>query len=325
MNGYEKAAVFLWALGEEVAANICKELDKRDIGKLSMYMTRLKKINGYEIQTVLEEVNKHISQGNIYIKGEDYLKNVLTKGLGNEDASAILKKGIEEGTFDSLRWIDSHTLSSFLIPEHPQTIAVVLSLIEPGQAAEVMAILPDSLRTDVAIRIAKTERISSEAIEHLENVIKEQLDINQGKRTKIEGIKTIAEILNHSTKSIEDVMLDQISNHNNELANSIKEFMFTFENIAQLDERGIQILLTKINTKELSLALKTATKELKEKIFKSLSQRACQILRDEMEINGPVRVVEVEKAQQKIIKIARKLAEEGMISINRKEGGETFV
>jgi len=325
MNGLDKAAVFLWALGEEIASEICKNLDKRDIGKISMSMTRLKKINQSDIQFVFEEASQQISKGNMYIKGETYLKDILTKGLGHEDADSILKRGLEENAFDSLRWIDSHTLSTFLVTEHPQTIALILSLIESSQAADVLATLPESLQKDVAIRIAKTTRISSEAIEDIENVIKEQLDMNQTERTKLEGVRTIAEILNHVNRSVEDAILDQIGSHDSNLAESIKEFMFTFEDIAAMDDRGIQMLLRQVNTKDLSLALKTASNKLKEKIFKNLSQRAAQFLKDEIEVKVPVKLSDVERAQQKLVRMIRELEEEGKIIINREVKEEVFV
>lgn len=325
MNGFEKAAIFLWAVGEEIASEICKNLDKQDIGKISMSMTRLKKINESDIQFVLEEASQQLSKGDIYIRGESYLKDILTKGLGHEDADSILKRGLEDNAFDTLRWVDSHTLSNFLVTEHPQTIALILSLIEPSQAADVMASLPESLQKDVAIRIAKTERISSEAVEDIEMVIKEQLDMNQSERTKVEGIRTVAEILNHVNRSVEDTILDQINSHDSNLADSIKEHMFTFEDIASIDDKGIQILLRQVNTKDLSLALKTATNRLKEKIFRNLSQRAAEFLKDEMEVKGPVKLSDVERTQQKLVKITRELEEEGKLTINREAEEEVFV
>ena len=325
MNGFEKASIFLWAVGEEIAAEICKNLDKKDIGKISMAMTELEKINESDINFVLNEVSQQISKGDIYVKGENYLKEVLTKVLGRKDADAILRRRFEENAFDSLRWIDSQTLSNFLATEYPQTIALILSLIEPSQAAEVMATLPESLQKEVSLRIAKTERISSEAIEDIEKVIKEQLDVIQTERTNLEGVRTMAEILNHMNTSVEDMILDEINGHDSNLADSIKEFMFTFEDLAMLDDQGIQMLLRQVNTKELSLALKTATNGLKEKIFRNMSQRAAQLLKDDMEVKSPVKLSDVEEVQLKLVKVARELEEEGKLVINRGSEEEVFV
>lgn len=324
-SGYEKAAVFLSSIGEEAAAEILRALDIKDVGKISAYMTRLKAINKTDIEGVFKEVAERISREEVHVGGGEYVKKVLSKGLGEDSANKILEMASKESTLDSLRWVEPKTLSNFLVTEHPQTIALVLCLLEPVQAAEVLSVLPEALKADVAMRIAATERIPADAIEELEDVLRGQLDVNKGKGRKVGGIRTIAEILNQSDRSTEQMILEKIEEQNNVLADSIRQLMFVFEDIVDVDDRGIQMILKEISTEDLSLALKTASDSLKEKIFKNMSQRAAQILKEDMAVRGPVKVSDVEKAQQNIVKIARKLEEEGKIILAGRGGEELVV
>ncbi len=324
-SGYEKAAVLLSSIGEEAAAEILRGLDIKEVGKISTHMTRLKAINKADIEGVFKEVAERISRGEVHVGGREYVKKVLSKGLGEDGANKILELASKESTLDSLRWVESKTLSNFLVTEHPQTIALVLCLLEPVQAAEVLSGLPEALKGDVAMRIAATERIPANAIEELEDVLRGQLDVNKGKGRKVGGIRTIAEILNQSDRSTEQMILEKIEGQNNVLADSIRQLMFVFEDIADVDDRGIQMILKEITTEDLSLALKTASDSLKEKIFKNMSQRAAQILKEDMVVRGPVKVSDVEKAQQNIVKVARKLEEEGKIVLAGRGGEELVV
>ncbi len=325
LSGHEKAAIFLGSVGEDIAAEILKNLDPKEIGKVSMHMARLKKINKAESDSVLKEVSKTITEGGIRIGGEEYIKKILSKGLGEEDATKILEMVSKESPLDSLKWIEPKTLSNFLMTEHPQTIALILCLLEPVQAAEVLSALPDTVKNDVAIRIATTERIPESAIEEIEEVLKGQLDISKSKGRKIGGTKTIAEILNQCDRSAEEKIFEKIEEQNGELAESIRQLMFIFEDIVKVDDRGIQTILKETSTDDLSLALKTASDALKEKIFKNMSQRAGQLLKEDMETRGPVKVSDVERAQQNIVKVARKLEEEGKIVIAGKGKEELVV
>lgn len=325
-SGYEKAAIFLSSIGEEAAAEILKGLDIMEVGRLSTHITRLKTLNRSEVETLFKEVSERISKGNLRIGGGEYAKNVLLKGLGENDASKIMDMASRESTIDSLRWVDSKTLSNFLITEHPQTIALVLCLLEPAQASEILAHLPEALRGDIAMRIAKTESIPANAIDELEEVLKAHLDVNKGKQgRRLGGIKTVAEILNNCDRSTESMILEKIEQKDNVLSDSIRQLMFVFDDLVKVDDRGIQMILKEISTEDLSLALKTASEGLKEKIFRNMSQRAAQILKEDMEVKGPVKVSDVEKAQQNIVKVARKLEEEGKIVLAGRGGEEVVV
>ena len=325
LNGYEKAAIFLSSLGEEVAAEILKDLQHKDIGNITMHMTKMKTINKAVVDDVLKEISESITRGDIHVDGEDFVKKALSKGLGDEDATKILEMASKDGPLDSLRWVDAKTLSNFLVSEHPQTMALIICLLEPAQAAEVLTTLPEAVRSDVAMRIAQTDRIPENAIDELKEVLKGQLDIGKNKGKKLGGTKTIAEILNHCDRSTEQLVLGKIEENNDVLADSIRQLMFVFDDLAKVDDRGIQSILKEISTEDLSLALKTAADVLKEKIFRNMSQRAAQILKEEMQVRGPVRVSDVEKAQQNIVKVARRLEGEGKIILAGRGGEELVV
>lgn len=324
LNGYEKAAIFLSSVGENVAAEIMRHLDIKDISMITMHMTRLKNINKNTVEDVLKEASERIERGLFPIGGEDFVKNILYKGLGEDGAAKVLEMASNESTAYSLKGVDTRTLTNFLMAEHPQTIALIICLLEPSQAAEVLSSIPEDMRADVALRIATTERIPEAAIEELKETLRGQMEIGKSKGRKLGGAKTIAEILNHCDKTTEQIVLERVEQQSDALAESIRKFMFVFDDLINVDDRGIQMILKEVSTDDLSLALKTASDALKEKIFRNMSQRAAQILKEDMQTRGPVRVSDVEKAQQNIVKIARRLETEGKI-IMAGRGGEELV
>lgn len=315
LSGYEKAAIFLTAVGEDVAAQIMKEFAPEQIGKISVHMARLNKVEKAQVESILNEISNLISEDVINIGGKDYVKKVLSKGLKADEATRILEMVSKESPLDSLKWVSPKTLAAFLATEHPQTIALILCMLEPAHAAEIMSLLPEQLREPVAIRVANTENISESAIAEIEEVLKGQLDIGKNKGKKVGGNKALAEILNNCNREIESNILGRIESHNSELADTIRQLMFIFEDLINVDDKGIQAILKETTTEELSIALKTASDKLKGKIFKNMSQRAGEILKEEMQTRGPVRVTDVEKAQQNIVKIAKRLDQEGKIVI----------
>jgi len=326
MSGYEKAAIFLSSVGEDVAAQILKDLAPQDIGKISSYMAKSRKKDNNKLESVLTEIMEKVKGGEIGVGGEDYVKKLLTKGLGGDDAEKIMEMVSKESPLESLKWVNPRTLSSFLISEHPQTIALILCLMESEQAAEVMSALPEHVRGDVAMRVAATERIPDSALEEIEAVLKGQLDMGKGRAGKsFQGTKVIAEILNQCERSTEQSILEKIEGQNETLAESIRELMLVFDDLEKIDDRGIQLILKELSSEDLSLALKTASDAFKQKIFKNMSQRAVQILKEEMETRGPVKVSDVEAAQQNIVRVARKLDEEGKIVIAGRGGEELVV
>jgi flagellar motor switch protein FliG len=323
-SGIEKAAIFLISIGEEAAAEIMKNLELHQVGMITACMSRLKAIKNQDVEEIMREVGHKINSGDVHVTGGDYIKKILKKGLGEDNASKILELAAKESSLDSLKWVDAKTLANFLFNEHPQTVALILSLLETAQAAEVLAKLPEHLKEDVVKRIAVTENIPESAISELEEVLKGQLEMKKKKGRRVGGIKTVAEILNHSDRATEQMILEKMEKENQKLVDSIRQLMFVFDDLIQVEDRGIQMILKEVRTEDLSLALKTASNNLKEKIFKNMSQRAAQILKDEMESKGPAKVSEVEKAQQNIVKIAQKLETEGKIIIAGR-GGEDLI
>jgi flagellar motor switch protein FliG len=323
---YEKAAIFLTSVGEEAATEVFKCLDMEDIGKISQHMTRLKKVKRTAVVEVFKEAYEIIAKGDFHhVGGEEFLKRILSKRLGEEGATKILQIASQESPFDALKSVDSRTLMNLLVREHPQTIALILCLLEPVQAAKVLTSLPDELMADVSVRIANIESIPENAIEEINEVLKGQLNANKSKGKKLSGVKTIAGILNQCNRNNEQVILEKIYEHNNTLAESIKRSMFTFEDLVKIDDRGIQNVLKEISTEDLAVALKTTSEALKEKIFKNMSQRAVQMLKEEMQTKGPIRVSDVEKAQQTILSIIKKLEADGKIVLAGKGGEELIV
>jgi flagellar motor switch protein FliG len=244
--------------------------------------------------------------------------------VSEEGATKILD-GLAESPLDTLKSVDPKTLLNILVGEHPQTIALILCLLEPVQAARVLTLLPDELMADVSIRIANIERIPESAIEEINEVLKGQLNVGKGKGKKLGGIRTMADILNQCNKNNEQIILEKILEQDNTLAESIKQSMFTFEDLLKIDDRGIQAILKEISTEDLAIALKTTSEVLREKIFKNMSQRAAQILKEEMQTKGPVRVSDVEKAQQTILNITKQLETEGKIILAGRGGEELIV
>ncbi|MCX8031413.1 MAG: flagellar motor switch protein FliG [Thermodesulfovibrionales bacterium] len=324
LDGYEKTAIFLNLVGEDIAAEILKSLDIQDIGKITMQMTKLKSVPADVVDSLIEEVTQSVSSSTLNLGGEDFIKRVLYKGLGEDGASKILEIATQESPLEDLKWVDSKTLISFLSSEHPQTIALIMCLLEPSQAAEVLSGLPEHLKSEIVMRIANTGRISDNALDDIKEVLKGQLDLSKGKSKKLGGIKFAAEMLNLTDKATEKLVLEKIDEQNIELGDSIRQLMFVFEDIVTIDNRGIQMILKEISTEDLSIALKTASEELKNKIFANMSQRAAVILKEEMQAKGPVRVSDVEKAQMNIVNVVRKLEAEGKIII-AKRGGEELV
>ncbi|HSW63286.1 MAG TPA: flagellar motor switch protein FliG [Dissulfurispiraceae bacterium] len=322
MTGVEKAATLLSIVGEEAATELFKHLDPIELGRIIPMMSRVK-VSPEMLATVLEEFQDKTGTALMSVD-EEYIKKILSKAFGDEQAKKLFEK-IESGAnaFDVLRWLDSGAIATMLTREHPQTIAIILAHLEPTQAAEVLGKLPEHLKIDVSLRIASLDQISPSVLEELEDVLQTQLQTYTRGR-KIGGIRTVAEILNQLDRSSEDLILKNIEEKDQMLADEIRKLMFTFDDLGTIDDRGIQMILKEITTDDLALALKATTDELKDKVFRNMSQRAVQILKDEIETKGAVRISDVEKAQMNIVRVAKRLEEEGKIIIGGK-GGEELI
>lgn len=323
VTGYEKAALFLIALGEDVAGEVLKGLDSRTVKELTLQIKKLKRVTRSQLEEIIKEASEIIQKGDIPVSGTDFLKTILPRGLGEEKARHILEMVSRDSPSELFNDIEPKGLAAILQNEHPQTIAMALSLMEPERAAQVLGFFPERLRAEVASRIASIERIPEEAIEELREVLKIRLDGSRGRGKEMRGPKVLADILNYCDKTTEQIVFEKIEEQDTDLADQVKEMLFVFEDLINVDDRAIQLILKEVSTDDLAIALKTAPEALKEKIFKNMSQRAAQILKDEMEAKGPVRVSDVQKAQKNVVNVARRLDKEGRIILGK--GGEKIV
>ncbi len=320
LSGYRKAAIFLISLSEEDAAEIFKRLTASEIEKISMEIAELDAVPSKTIKAVIQEFY-HLLKAQDYIAkgGIEFAQTVLEKAFGINEARELIEK-IKSATqvrgFNTLKRADSSQLVNFLNKEHPQTIALILSHLTPEQTAEVLAEFPEDLRNDVAMRIATLGKISPHLLKEIEEVVDSLAEtVISEDMSKTGGAKALAEILNKANKMTERSILNYLEERDPELASQIKSLMFVFEDIVLIDDRSIQKILKRVDKKDLALALKAADDNIKEKIFKNMSERAAQLLKEDLEFMGPVRLKEVEEAQRRIIEIIKQLEDEGEIFI----------
>jgi flagellar motor switch protein FliG len=316
----QKAAIFLVSLPEEDAAKIFKHLNPVEIEKISMQIAELKAVHSKTIKLVLQEFYQLLRAQDYVAKGGlDFAQTVMQKALGMNEAKILLdriKTSVRLRGFNSLKKADANQLVNFLNKEHPQTIALILSHLPPHQTAAVLAEFSEELRADVGYRIATLGKISPNLLHEIEEVVDSLADIVFSEdMSKTGGAESLAEILNQSNKSSERTILSHIEEKDPELALNIKGLMFVFEDIILIDDRGIQKILKGVDKKDLSMALKATDDSIKEKIFKNMSERAAQLLKEDLEFLGPVRLKEVEDAQRHIIEIIKQLEDEGEIFI----------
>ncbi len=332
LTNREKAAIVLIAMGKEVTGQVLRHMPETEIETLSTEIARMANVNPKTEMDVLKEYYS-MMQASEYINegGFDFARDVLETSLGKSRAENILKKiqeALNPGGFEMLKDVDPTHLLEFIRNEHPQTIALILSQLNPGQASQVLSQLPEDIQTDVAMRIATMEKISPEVIREIESVLDVHLkEVISGNLSASGGVKAIASILNLVDRGTEKSILSNMEMENPELASSIKNLMFVFEDLLILDDRAIQLILKEVDTKELAIGLKAASEELKDKIFRNVSDRVATMIKEEMEYAGPTRLSVVEESQQRIVEIVRRLEEEQQIVIVRggTEGGETFV
>lgn len=329
ISGIERAAILLLSIGEQSAAEVLKLIDPREVHKVSTAMAGLKNVTTDVANSVLQDFIETVDNQTAYgVGSQDYLRNVLIKALGEDKAGNIIDRGLlaeSSSGLEQLKWMDARSIFEIVRLEHPQLIAVVLSYLDSEQASEVLGMLPERLRADVLLRIAVLDRLQPTALQELNRVIEEQFLGNSAvKSSGIGGVKIAANILNFMDTSLESAIMEQITEYNPDLAEKIQDLMFVFDNLIDISDRGIQSLLREVSSETLVLAMKGADQALKEKIYKNMSKRAAEMLRDDLEAKGPVRLSEVETAQKEILAIARRLAESGDIVLGGK-GAEEYV
>ncbi len=323
-----KAAALLLAIGEDNAAKILRKLNEYELHALSNEMALLGELSPKEIDEIANEFLKELGEEHSIGVGIDNIKNILEKAFGREKAAELIKKvgtPLSKQPFYTLLNVDPKMIANFIKSEHPQTIAVILAHLEPQQAAKTLSFLPESLQPDVILRIAKLETVSPEVVKELEDALEEEVKSAGGTEShQVGGIEPVAEIMNNVPKEVEEKVMSEIEEKDPELAEEIRKKMFVFEDLIYVDDRGIQTILKEVSNEDLLLALKAASDQVKEKIFSNMSKRAAEMIKEDLETMGPVRLSDVEQAQQNIIQVARRLADEGKIVI-AKGGGEVVV
>ena len=322
-EGIQKSAVLLLSLGEDGASEVFKHLAPREVQKLGVAMSNLKNISREKIEGILDEFRSRAEEKTTFgMDSAEYIRAVLTKALGDDKAANLIDRILHGGDtsgIEGLKWMDSSAVAELIKNEHPQIIATILVHLDRDQACEIMGFLTDRMRNDVLLRIATLDGIQPAALRELNDVLTKLLaGSNNLKKSPMGGIRTAAEILNFMPTTQEAALIESVKQYDPELAQKILDEMFVFENLLDIDDRGIQLLLREIQSESLIVALKGAAEELREKIFKNMSQRAAETLKEDLEAKGPVRVSEVEAEQKAILKIVRRLADEGQISIGGK-------
>jgi len=330
ISNKQKAAILIMALGPEITSSIFPYMAEQDVEQLMIEVARLGQVSSAERNAVIAEfremcmAQEYISEGGI-----DHARRFLESAYGADRANSLINRvvqALQVMPFDFIKKADPAQLLSFLQEEHPQTIALILVHLAPNQAAAVISGLPQEVRAEVARRIAIMDRTPPDVINQIEKVLQQKMSsVVTQKFTAVGGVKALVEVLNWVDRTTEKTILETLSENNPELADEVKKLMFVFEDITLLDDASIQKVLREVETKELGLALKGVGEDVQNRIFKNMSERASNMLREEMEFMGPVRLRNVEEAQQRIVGIIRRLEEAGEIIVARGGGEELIV
>lgn len=328
-DGLQNSAILLLALGQDEAAEVFKYLGPKDVQKLGAAMASVGNVNRDQIDAVLIDFHKE-TEGRVNLADTDeYIRNVLKKALGDDKAAHLIDRilqGQDNAGIESLKWMDSASVAEMIRNEHPQIVATIMVHLDADHASEILNLLPERLRNDVLLRIATLEGIQPIALRELNEVLTQLLaGGDRGKKSALGGAKSAANILNYMAGATEASVLASIREHDPDLAQKIQDQMFTFDNLLELDDRSVQLLLREVQSESLIIALKGTSQELKDKIFKNMSSRAAEALKEDLEAKGAVRLSEVEGEQKEILKIIRRLADEGQIVLGGKGGDEGMV
>lgn len=328
LAGVDRAAILLMTLGEQHAAELLRHMEPREVQRIGAAMAKISNVRHEEVDTVLtdfcEMARKQTSLG---AASHDFVKNVLVRALGREKAGSLMDRildGDNAQGVEALRWMDSRAIGHALRKEHPQVIAIVMSYLETEQAAEVISLLPESLRHDVMRRVATLDDVPQSALAELNDLIEKEVvgRINAAAASRIGGTRKAAEILNMIDTGIEQAIIEQLRSVDEELVAEIEDQMFVFDNLLDADDRGMQALLREIPTEHLLVALKGADEQVRGKVFRNMSNRAAQTLRDDLEVMRPVRLSEVESAQKDILTVVKRLVESGDLMLTGAGGGD---
>lgn len=330
MTGSEKAAILLLYLGNDVTAKVFEHLDDTEIKKISKSMGRLGHVPRSAIMEVVENFTEVINpEAGIFSQGDEFVLRILEKAIGPVKAQ-ILMEELQASSYgdlvDILANMDPKSVANFLSQEHPQTTAVILAKLKSKQTSEIISLLPQELQAEVVLRIADVEQVSPEILKDIDEVMKRELQSMGGtQRYKVGGIDKVVEMFNHFERSKEKQILDKLDVLSPPLSEIIRKHLFTFDDVFALDDRSIQSIMREVSNDTLTLAMKTSPDEIKDKIFRNISSRAADMIKEDLEVMGPVRLSDVEKAQSEIIKIVRKMEEEGKVVLAGRGGDDVLV
>jgi flagellar motor switch protein FliG len=328
LNATERAAIFLLSLGEAEAADILRHMTPKDVQRLGQAMANLSNISREQAEEVLDSFADAIgNQTSLGVGSDEYVRKVLVQALGEDKAAGLVDRillGRNSKGLEALKWMETRAVAELIRNEHPQIIAIVLAYLDPDQAAEVLINLPEKVQSDVVLRIATLDGIQPQALRELDEIMERQFSGNNNiKSSSVGGVKVAAGILNLMDSASEQKLTEAIKGVDEEIGQRIQDLMFVFDNLADVDDRGIQALMREVSTDVLSLALRGADPKVKEKILKNMSKRAADMLVEDMEAKGPVKLADVEAAQKDILATARRLADAGTIQLGGK--GDDFV
>jgi flagellar motor switch protein FliG len=329
LEGVEKAAILLLSLSEDDAAQILKHLEPKQVQRVGVAMAQVDDLSQDKIaavhRTFIEQIQDYSTIG---FQSESFIKKALTAALGEEKAATLLDQIILGGGakgLDSLKWMDSKQVANIIRNEHPQIQTIVLAYLEPDQSAEILGQFPDKVRIDLTMRIANLEEVQPAALQELNEIMEKQFAGQAGAQAaKMGGMKAAAEIMNFLDTNVEGQLMDAMREHDEEMAQQIQDLMFVFDNLIDVEDRGIQAILREVQQDSLMRAIKGADDGLKDKILKNMSKRAADMLADDLEAMPPIRISEVETAQKEILAIARRLADAGEIMLGG-GGGDDFL
>lgn len=322
LNGAQSAAILLLSIGESDAAQVLRHLDARDVQLVGTAMAGLKSVSREQVNHVLDRFTEELGNNTSLGMGTDeYIRKVLTNALGENKAGNLIDRillGRSSKGLESLKWMESRAIAEMIGQEHPQIIALVMAHLEPDQAGEVLGYLPMRTRSDVIMRVATLDGVQPHALHELDEIMEHQFSGNSNKlkSSSVGGLKSAADILNTLDTSKENELLEAIRGADAQLGDRIEELMFVFDDLAEIDDRSMQMLLREIPSERLVLALKGAEPMVRDKIFANMSRRAAELLHDDLEAHGPVRLSEVDTAQKDILVIAKRMAANGQISIS---------
>ncbi|AGI23650.1 flagellar motor switch protein G [Pseudomonas sp. ATCC 13867] len=329
LNKVDKAAILLLSLGETDAAQVLRHMGPKEVQKVGVAMAQMRNVHREQVEQVMGEFVEIVGdQTSLGVGADSYIRKMLTQALGEDKANNLIDRILLGGNtsgLDSLKRMEPRAVADVIRYEHPQIQAIVVAYLDPDQAAEVLGHFDHKVRLDIVLRVSSLNTVQPSALKELNLILEKQFAGNANStRTTMGGVKRAADIMNFLDSSVEGALMDAIRDVDEDLSGQIEDLMFVFDNLADVDDRGIQALLREVSSDVLVLALKGSDEAIREKIFRNMSKRAAELLRDDLEAKGPVRVSEVESAQKEILTIARRMAESGEIVLGGK-GGEEMI